>query len=240
MGHEQALLKRKELLVEVEFYGGWLMADGQTIRGKKCLNNTVFVSFKGILMISSIDVSKISKDGVYLCFDLVAARDKVGAKYVVGVVLDGASACKKALRLIEQAPYFIWGQRCACHGASLLSGDIARFHFFKKHLQLLLKFISFINNHQAISNICNDQGCTGLNRPAKTRMLGLVIAAESVVSEESKLLSSFYCPAMAELITARGNDLEEEVIEGTGPPRRKKFKEVIKEMREDCCHRIYL
>jgi len=68
-------------------------------------------------------------------------------KYFDGAIFDGAAACKAALKAASKAPFFLWPQRCSCHGSSLLSADITKLQFFKKVMALMLKLISFVNNH---------------------------------------------------------------------------------------------
>ena len=83
--------------------------------------------------------------------------DNDALDFLLFCVFDGASACKKALHLLSDSPTFLWPQRCACRGCSLLS--------------VLLELISFANNHVKIGTMLKECGGSVLLKPALTRML---------------------------------------------------------------------
>jgi hypothetical protein len=190
--------------------GGWFAADGQT-RGRLSLNNSLMISLIGALFLRTLDVKSIKKSKQFLTKDAVAAISSIGLEYFVGCIFDGTSACKGSLKLISKSPTFLWPQRCACHGTSLLSADIAKLSYFKKPLALMLKLISFVNNHGIVSEMLRKQK-GALFRPALTRMCKLVIAAQRVFVDKTKLISVFGAGKMYEYMRAQGDTVDDPTI----------------------------
>jgi hypothetical protein len=100
--------------------------------------------------------------------------------------------------------YFLWPQRCACHGGSLLSADITKLPYFKPTLAVMLKLISCVNNHGFLSDLLLELGGLFLFRPALTRMCKLVIAAERVLEDRKPLGRMFHGNKMYEYLRSNG------------------------------------
>lgn len=78
---------------------------------------------------------------------------KMGGSVVIFMVsLDGAGACKAALKLLEERHPQIFGQRCATHGWHLILKDITDIEFMHV-LSRVSRLLKFVTNHSAILQI---------------------------------------------------------------------------------------
>lgn len=133
-----------------------------------------------------------------------------------GFVFDGAAACKKALLILSQEPHFYWPQRCSVHGANLASADISKLPYFVDTLKLTLALISFVNNHSVVWSLLKESNGSALFRPADTRMLRLVLAAQRVYDDKNNLFTIFSSAAMRDFINQRGEEINRDRGETLG------------------------
>jgi hypothetical protein len=133
--------------------------------------------------------SSVSKTGEWIFNDLRQVIESTAPGTVFIVILDGASACLKALRLLHEWCSSIFGHRCTLHGWNLCVGDLTI--LFKPTVKLFLRLILFINAHERLYTLLERIGGRALMQPAPTRMAKEAIALQSLAKDKTKIQQLF-------------------------------------------------
>ncbi|GBG85978.1 hypothetical protein CBR_g40791 [Chara braunii] len=138
-------------------------------RGRPPLN--VMVSFPtGVVFWKSHCMSGKDK-GAEAYFNIPSeAIKEVGEKVVVGVIMDNATVCARAGRLVEDTFPTIFHVPCAAHCLDLMLHDIGRTDWVKEVVGKGNDLVKFFMNHQRVCDIFYvHSGGRQLLRPAATR-----------------------------------------------------------------------
>jgi hypothetical protein len=154
-----------------------------------------------------------------------------GKPVVVGVDMDGASNCIKAMKACEKR-LGLWGQRCAAHGASLLIKDIAKFWAFLEALRLLIFLICFIKRHDAIAMVVKKEGGKALEVPVDTRFAKLHICAVTVMKSLPAIKRAFNSEAIMDWVESNADEDIEEVHDNV--VRKTKLRESYDKIMNEC------
>ena len=133
--------------------------------------------------------SFVAKTGEWLFNDLRAVIESTRPGTVFVVILDGASACMKAMRLLHEWSPAIFGHRCTLHGWNLCVGDLTL--IFKTSVKLFLRLVLFINAHERLYTLFERIGGHALLQPAPTRMAKEAIALQGVHKDKQKIQQLF-------------------------------------------------
>ncbi|XP_075500617.1 uncharacterized protein LOC142539215 [Primulina tabacum] len=132
------------------------MADGWTDRKNRTLINFLVNGPRGTVFIESVDGSSYSHTGAKL-FDLFDKYvQQIGAKNVVQIVTDSASANVLAGRHLEaQYPHLYWSP-CAAHCLDLMLEDFVKLPHLKKVYGRAMMINGYIYNRPQVLNMMRE------------------------------------------------------------------------------------
>jgi len=168
--------------------GGTLTEDGAK-HLKRSTQNTVFVTPETTIFVRSVNMTGKTKNQKFLTDNLEASIMAVGVRNVFLVCVDGLTSQLNAAKAMEDKFHWIFAQRCATHGGSLLLIDLAT--FFAEDIKLCLEIVAFILNHDEIYGAFLELGLPMVKQEVDTRFASTTIACESVLVVWDDLQSFF-------------------------------------------------
>ena len=128
VSHVKSIIE--EYTAEWKKTGCSIMSDGWTDRKRRSICNFLVNSFKGIVFLSSMDTSDISKTTEKVFHMLDEIVEIVGEENVVQVVTDNVANYKAVGELLMQKRKHLYWTPCAAHCIDLMLED------FEKHLKI--------------------------------------------------------------------------------------------------------
>ena len=127
---KKGVIRTMELLeeykVEWKKTGCSIMSDGWTDKKRRSICNFLVNSPKGIVFLTSIDTSDVSKTADKVCEMLDVIVEKVGEENVVQVVTDNAANYKAAGEMLMEKRKGLYWTPCAAHCIDLILEDFEK------------------------------------------------------------------------------------------------------------------
>ncbi|XP_073290495.1 uncharacterized protein [Primulina huaijiensis] len=168
------------------------MADGWTDRKNRTLINFLVNDPRGTVFIESVDGSSYSHTGAKL-FDLFNKYvQQIGAKNVVQIVTDSASANILAGRHLEaQYPHLYWSP-CAAHCIDLMLEDFFKLPHLKKVYERAMMVNGYIYNRPQVLNMMREfTRQKDMVRAGKTRFATAFLTLKRFQNHKASLRKMF-------------------------------------------------
>ncbi len=138
---------------------------------KRTTVNHVLQTPDGVFHVKHSTPGATKKTAQYLADEVISCILMLGDEFIFLIIMDGASVCIAAMRIVRERFRHVFSQRCSTHGISLLLAAICK--FFKEQIRLVVQIIVFVNNHEALYTSLRDDGAKALFHgadSAETRM----------------------------------------------------------------------
>jgi hypothetical protein len=123
---------------------------------------------------------------------LDAGIQEVGEENVIEVVINNASNCVDARKMIMEKHKTIYWTPCAIHCLDLLLHDLAKFPCINETIRTARTVVNFAINHHLTLSIYRKNATRELLRPCETRFATFYSTLNSVIEEKTNLRSIFY------------------------------------------------
>jgi len=138
------------------------------VRRRPLLNQFV-VSPKGEMFLKAVNTGGETKDVAYIAGQLIDCIREVGADSVIQVVIDSATVCKAAGRLVEQEFSWITWTPCTPHCLDLLLEDVGKLPWVAEVVAEVKAVVKFITNHHRSQALFHGKSALDLLKLGDTR-----------------------------------------------------------------------
>ncbi|XP_075495987.1 uncharacterized protein LOC142533194 [Primulina tabacum] len=189
---EHTKLILKEYTDDHVKYGCTLMADGWTDRKNRTLINFLVNGPRRTVFIESVDGSSYSHTGAKL-FDLFDKYvQQIGAKNVVQIVSDSASANVLAGRHLEAQYLHLYWSPCAAHCLDLMLEDFVKLPHLKKVYERAMMINGYIYNRPQVLNMMREfTRQKDMVRAGKTRFATAFLTLKRFQNHKASLRKMF-------------------------------------------------
>ena len=180
--------------------GCTILSDGWSDLCHHPLIIVLVYSPQGVLFLKAVNALDRVKTSKFIFGILDEAIQEVGAENVVHVIIDNASNCVGAGKLIMENYNQIYWTPCAAHCLDLMLHDLAKFPWVNGTIRRGKTIANFIINHHLTLSIYRKNASKELLRPCDTRFATFYITLKRVAEEKASLRAFFFA-------TLRGRDL---------------------------------
>ncbi|KAH7443543.1 hypothetical protein KP509_02G039600 [Ceratopteris richardii] len=177
-------------------FGCTIMADGWSDFRRRHMINILVSSCLGTIFLRAIDVGigGQSVTGEFIYRHIREVILEIGAEFVVQIITDNASNCRRMGEMVEEDfPTIVWTP-CAAHCLDLMIEDIARLSWIQPVVQQAVRVTTFFRKkHQALA-IFRKHSQLDMVRPSKTRFAYMFLVFDRLIRLRAALRGTVVDP----------------------------------------------
>eukprot|EP01018_Ginkgo_biloba_P005280 Gb_12450 [translate_table: standard] len=166
--------------------GYTIISDGWSDMKHRPLINVLVYSPQGVIFVKAVDTMDQKKTSEFIFKILEEVVLEVGEENVVQIVIDSASNCVGAGKLIMDFKKIYWTP-CAAHCLDLLLHDLGKLPWVNEAIRRGKTISNFVVNHRLTLSIYRKHAMKELLQPCDTRFATYYIMLKRVVEEKASL-----------------------------------------------------